>query len=75
MYSMPNRVQDQEAEEEGSGGESGEEHSKAEEDEESDKSTDDEEVDSPPRRERRSKHAHDLARAPDFVAAPIGQSS
>ena len=33
---MPNGVQDQEAEEEGSGGESGEEHSEAEEDEESD---------------------------------------
>ena len=51
MYSMPNGVQDQEAEEEGSGGESGEEHSEAEEDEESDESTGDEEVDSPPHRE------------------------
>ena len=49
MYSMPNGVQDQEAEEEGSGGESGKEHSEAEEDEESDESTGDEEVDSPPR--------------------------
>ena len=75
MYSMPNGVQDPGAEEEGSGGESGEEHSEAEEDEESDESTDDEEVDSPPRRERRSKHAHDPASAPDLVAAPIGQSS
>ena len=75
MYSMPNRVQDQEDEEEGSGGESGEEHSEAEEDEESDESTGDEEVDSPPRRERRSKHAHDPASAPDLVAVPIGQSS
>ena len=74
MYSMPNRVQDQEAEEEGSGGESGEEHSEAEEDKESDESTD-EEVDSPPRRERRSKHAHDPVSAPDLVAALIGQSS
>ena len=55
MYSMPNGVQDQEAEEEGSSGESGEEHSEAEEDEERDESTGDEEVDSPPRRERRSK--------------------
>ena len=59
MYSMPNGVQDQETEEEASSGESGEEHSDAEEDEESDESTDDEEVDLPPRRERRSKHAHD----------------
>ena len=72
MYSMPNGVQDQEAKEEGSGGESGKEHSEAEEDKESDESTDDEEVDSPPRRERRSKHAHDPASAPDLVAAPIG---
>ena len=75
MYSMPNRVQDPGAEEEGSGGESGEEHSEAEEDEESDELTNEEEVDSPPRRERRSKHTHDPARAPDLVAAPIGQSS
>ena len=75
MYSMPNGVQDQDAEEEGSGGESGEENSEAEEDEESDESTDDEEVDSPPRRERRSKHAHDSTSAPDLVAALIGQSS
>ena len=75
MYSMPNGVQDQDAEEEGSGGESGEENSEAEEDEESDESTDDEEVDSPPRRERRSKHAHDPASAPGLVAAPIGKSS
>ena len=49
MYSMPNGVQDQDAEEEVSGGESGEEHSEAEEDKESDESTDEEEVDSPPR--------------------------
>ena len=75
MYSMPNGVQDQDVEEEASGGESGEEHSNAEADEESDESTDDEEVDSPPRRERRSKHAHDPASAPDLVAAPTGQSS
>ena len=75
MYSMPNGVQDQDAEEEVSGGESGEEHSDTEEDEESDESTDDEEVDSPPHRERRSKHAHDPASAPDLVAVPIGQSS
>ena len=74
MYSMPNGVQDQEAEEEGSGGESDEEHLEAEEDEESDELTDDGEVDSPPRRERRSKHAHDPAGAPDLVAAPIGQA-
>ena len=74
MYSMPNGVQDPGAEEEGSGGESGEEHSEAEEDEESDESTDEEEVDSPPRREMRSKHTHDPARAPDLVAALIGQS-
>ena len=75
MYSMPNGVQEQDVEEEASGGESGEGHSDAEEDEESDESTDDEEVDSPPRRERRSKHAHDPASAPGLVAAPIGQSS
>ena len=75
MYSMPNGVQEQDVEEEASGGESGEGHSDAEEDEESDESTDDEEVDSPPRRERRSKHAHNPASAPDLVAAPIGQSS
>ena len=72
MYSMPNGVQDQEAEEEGSGGESGEEHSEAEEDEEKDESTNDEEVDSPPRRERRSKHVHDPASALDLVTAPTG---
>ena len=75
MYSMPNGVQDQEVEEEGSGGESGEEHSEAGEDEESDESTGDEEVDSPPRRERRSKQPHDPASAPDLVAAPTGQTS
>ena len=75
MYSMPNGVQDQEAEEEGSGGESGEEHLEAEEDEESDESTGDEEVDSPPRRERRSKQAHNPASAPDLVAVPTGPSS
>ena len=75
MYSMPNGVQDPGVEEEGSRGESSEEHSEAEEDEESDESTDEEEVDSPPRRERRSKHTHDPASAPDLVAAPIGQSS
>ena len=73
MYSMPNGVQDQEAEEEGSDGENGEEHSEAKEDKESDESTD-EEVDSPPRRERRSKHAHDPVSAPDLVAAQPGQS-
>ena len=75
MYSMPNEVQDQEAEEEGSGGESGEEQSEAKEDEESDESTGDEEVDSPPCKERRSKQAHDPASAPDLVATPTGQSS
>ena len=65
-------MQDPGAEEEGSGCERGEEHSEAEEDKKSDEMTDEEEVDSPPRRERRSKHAHDPARAPDLVAAPIG---
>ena len=75
MYSMPNGVQEQDVEEGASGGESGEGHSDAEEDEESDESNDDEEVDSPPRRERRSKHAHDPASAPGLVAAPTGQSS
>ena len=74
MYSMPNRVQDQDAEEEASGGKNGEEHSDDEEDEESDELTDDEEVDSPSRMERRSKHAHDPVSAPSLVAAPIGQS-
>ena len=69
MYSMPNGVQEKNVEGEASGGESGEWRSDAEEDEESDESTEDEEVDSPPRRERRSKHAHDPA-SPDLVAAP-----
>ena len=72
MYSMPNGVQEQDAEEGASGGESGEWHSDAEEDEESDESTDDEEVDSPPHRERRSKNAHDPASTPDLVTAPTG---
>ena len=72
MYSMPNVVQEQDVEEEASGGESSEGHSDAKEDEESDESTDDEEVDSHPRRERRSKHAHDPASAPDLVASPVG---
>ena len=71
---MPNGVQDPGVEEEGSGGESGEGHSDAEEDEESDESTDDEKFDSPPRRERRSKHAHDPVSTPDLVTAPTGQS-
>ena len=75
MYSMPNGVQEQDVEEGASGGESGEWHSDAEEDEESDDSSDDEEVDSPPRRERRSKHAHDPASTPDLATAPTGQSS
>ena len=72
---MSNGVQEQDIEEGASGGESGEWYSDAEEDKESDDSSDDEEVDSPPRRERRSKHAHDPASAPDLAAAPIGQSS
>ena len=72
---MPNGVQEQNVEEEVSGGESGEWHSDAEEDEESDNPSDEEEVDSPPRRERRSKHAHDPASTTDLVAAPTGQSS
>ena len=75
MYSMPNGVQDPGAEEEGSGGESGEEHSEAGEDEESNDSSDDKEVDSPPCRERRSKHAHDLASTPVLATAPTGQTS
>ena len=75
MYSMPNGVQEQNVEGEASGGESGEWHSDAEEDEESDDSSDEEEVDSPPRRERRSKNAHDPASTPDLAAAPTGQSS
>ena len=75
MYSMPNGVQEQEGEEGASGGESDEWHSNAEEDEESDDSTNDEEVDSPPRRERRSKHAHDPESTPDLATAPTGQSS
>ena len=75
MYSMPNGVQEKDLEGEASGGESGEWHSDVEEDEESDDPSDEEEVDSPPRRERRSKHAHDLASTPDLVAAPTGQSS
>ena len=75
MYSMPNGVQEQNVEEGASGGESGEWHSDAEEDEESDDSSDDEEVDSPPRRERRSKHAHDPASTPVLATAPTGQTS
>ena len=75
MYSMPNGVQEQNVEEGVSGGESGEWHSDAEEDEESDDSSDEEEVDSPPRRERRAKHAHDPASTPDLAAAPAGPSS
>ena len=75
MYSMPNGVQEQDVKEGASGGESGEWHSDAEEDEESDDSSDDEEVESPPRRERRSKHAHDPERTPDLATAPTGQSS
>ena len=75
MYSMPNGVQEQNVEEGASGGESGEWHSDAEEDEESDDPSDEEEVDSPPRRERRSKHAHDPASTPDLAAAPTRQSS
>ena len=75
MYPMPNGVQEQDVEEGASGGESGEGYSDAEEDEESDESTDDEEVDSPPRRERRSKQAHDQASAPDLVVTPTGQTT
>ncbi|XBJ03023.1 hypothetical protein VPH35_022269 [Triticum aestivum] len=75
MYSMPNGVQEQDLEGEASGGESGEWHSDVEEDEKSDDPSDEEEVNSPPRRERRSKHAHDLESTPDLVAAPTGQSS
>ena len=75
MYSMPNGVQEQDLEGEASGGESGEWHSDAEEDEESYDPSDEEEADSPPRRERRSKHAHDPASTPDWVSAPTGQSS
>ena len=72
---MPNGVQEQDVEEGASGGESGEWHSNAEEDEESDDLSDEEEVDSPPRRERRSKHAHDPASTPDLAAASSGLSS
>ena len=75
MYSMPNGVQGQDADEGASGGESGEWHSDAKEDGKSNDSSDDEEVDSPPRRERRSKHAHDPASTPDLATAPTGQSS
>ena len=75
MYLMPNGVQEQDVEEGASRGESGEWHSDAEEDEKSDDSSDDEEVDSPPRRERRSKHAHDPESLHDMVAAPTRQSS
>ena len=75
MYSMPNGVQGQDVKEGASRGERSEWHSDAEEDEESDDSTDDEEVDSPPRRERRSKHAHDPESTPDLATAPTGQSS
>ena len=72
---MPNGVQEQNVEGEASGGESGEWHSDVEEDEESDDPSDEEEVDSPPRIERRSKHAHDPASTPDLVTVPTGQSS
>ena len=75
MYLMPNGMQGQDVEEGASGGESSEWHSDAEEDEESDDSTDDEKVDSSPRRERRSKHAHDPESTPDLATALTGQSS
>ena len=75
MYSMPNGVQEQNVEGEASGGESGEWHLDAEEDKDSDDPSDEEEVDSPPRRERRSKHAHDPESTPDLATAPTGQSS
>ena len=72
---MPNGVQEQDVKEGASMGESGEWHSDVEEDEESDESSDNEEVDSPPRRERRSKHAQDPAGTPVLAAAPTGPSS
>ena len=75
MYSTPNGEQEQDPEGVAIGGESGEWNSDGEGDEESDDPSDEEEVDSPPRRERRSKHAHDPASTPDLVAAPTGQSS
>ena len=64
---MPNGEQEQDSEEEASGGDSGEWHSDEEEGEESGDPSDEEEVDSPPCRERRSKHAHDPANTPDLV--------
>ena len=72
---MPNGEQEQDPEGEASGGESGEWHLDKEEDEESDDPSDEEEVDSPPRREKRSKHAHDPASIHDKATAPTGQSS
>ena len=56
MYSMPNGVQDQEAEEEGGGGESSEEHSEAEEDEESDVDLPEVGVDGQPQPDRASSN-------------------
>ena len=72
---MPNGEQLQDSEEQASGGDSGEWHSDEEEGEESGDPSDEEEVDSPPRREKRSKHAHDPESLHDMVAAPTGQSS
>ena len=66
---MPNGEHEQDSEEEASGGDSGKWHSDEEEGEESGDPSDEEEVNSPPRREKRFKHAHDL------VAAPTGKSS
>ena len=75
MYSMPNGEQEQDPEGEASGGESGEWHSDGEEDEDSDDPSDEEEVDSPPRRERRSKLAHNPASARGKATTQTRQSS
>ena len=72
---MPNGEQEQDSEEEASGGDSGEWHSDEEDGEESGDPSDEEEVDSPPCREKRSKHAQDPVSLHDTVAAPTGQSS
>ena len=71
---MPNGEQDQDSEEEASGGDSGEWHSDEEDGEESGDPSDEEEVDSPPRKEKRSKHAHDPESLHATVTAPTGQT-
>ena len=77
---MPNGVQAQTEEEEGSGGESPEEwESDCDDGDEDDGSDEEEEEDeeevAPPRSERRSKLIHDPAVERGKAAVPVGQST